>query len=287
MKSFEYLKPRRLDEAIGLLDAGNPDVRPAGGGTAIMLMMKAGVLRPSRLVSLRHLEDEHRRIAVAADGSLHIGGMATLAALEHDAHVRNGWPVLARAFRTLSNVRVRNVAMIGGNLAHGDPHMDMPPVLSMLGASVEIQGPGGTRQLPVEALCRGYYDTALEGGELITKVVVPPMRGSQAAYLKVTTRASHDWPTLGVAVSLRQEQGQLSHARFFVGAATDRPTRLAEAESALLGKALSDAALRQAGEQAAHALDIVDDQHGSAEYKKHLLGIYLGRAVRAAIDGMQ
>ncbi|RII82529.1 xanthine dehydrogenase family protein subunit M [Neopusillimonas maritima] len=287
MKPFDYVKPRQLAEAVSLLSADDPDTRPVSGGTAIMLMMKAGVLRPARLVSLRHVEDEFRQIAVAADGSLHIGGMTTLAELERSPEIQQGWPMLARTFKTLSNIRVRNVAMIGGNLAHGDPHMDMPPVLTALGATVVIQGPNGSRELPVKDLCLGYYETALAGNELITKVIVPPMQGRQAAYFKVTTRVSHDWPTLGLAAVVKMEQDRLADARLIVGAATDRPTSLDNAVQLLVGQPLSDALLKQAGEEAAHGLDIVSDQHGSAQYKKHLLSVYLGRAVRAAVGGGQ
>jgi carbon-monoxide dehydrogenase medium subunit len=287
MRSFEYLTPRSLDEALHLLDPGDPDVRPSSGGTALMLMMKAGVLRPARLVSLRHLETEHQQICITPEGELQIGGMTTLAVLEHHPGIAQGWPALSRAFKTLANVRVRNAAMIGGNLAHGDPHMDMPPVLTMLGARIEIQGPRGKRVLPIAELFQGYYETALARDELITRVIVPPLGSAKAAYLKVTTRAAHDWPALGVAACVQEQDGMLSQARLVVGAATDRPTRLLEAEQALIGKPLTDAMLKAAGEQAAHALDIVSDQHGSAGYKKHLLSVYLGRAVRAALDGKQ
>jgi len=286
MIPFEYMKPRHLDEAIEMLNAEDPSVRPISGGTAVMLMMKAGVLRPSRLVSLRYIEDEYRQVAISGTGELHIGGMATLSTLEHHRAIQQGWPVLAKAFRKLSNVRVRNVAMIGGNLAHADPHLDMPPVLSLLNARVEICGQAGRREMPVEELIRGYYETALAPDELITKVIVPPMAGRTAAYMKVTTRASHDWPTLGVAALVQHEQQRLRHVDLIVGAATDRPTRLANVAQSLVGIELSDYALREAGERAAHELDIVDDQHGSAEYKKHLLSVYLGRAIRSAVTDM-
>src|SRR5690606_16495632 len=102
----------------------------------------------------------------------------------------------------LSNIRVRNVATVGGALAHGDPHMDLPPVLIALGASVTVAGPKGERSLAVEDLFAGYYETLLRRDELITEAVVPPTAGKRAAYMKVTTRAAHDWPALGVAVSL-------------------------------------------------------------------------------------
>jgi len=281
---FEYLVPQTLEEAIHYLDPEDPDIRPVGGGTAVMLMMKAGVLRPTRLVSLRRIEDRYREISVDEAGELHVGGMVTLAALERSPLVSQGWPVLARTFRTLSNIRVRNVATIGGNLAHGDPHMDMPPVLSALGARVVATGPSGSREFPVEELCVGYYETILARNELISEVIVPPMRGACAAYFKVTTRAAHDWPALGVAVSLQLDGGAIRHSDLIVGAATDCPTRLHAAEALLKGASPSDEKLRQAGQAAAEALDIVSDQHGSAAYKKHLLSVYLGRAVRAAMN---
>ncbi|WP_353194850.1 FAD binding domain-containing protein [Pusillimonas noertemannii] len=284
MIPFEYLTPHTLDEAISLLDPEDPDIRPVGGGTAVMLMMKAGVLRPTRLVSLRRLEGRHGQIQIDQNGALRIGGMATLASLENSPLVRTGWPVLARTFRSLSNQRVRNVATIGGNLAHADPHMDMPPVLSALGATVIATGPSGSREIAVEDLCVGYYETVLERNELISEVVVPPMDGACAAYSKVTTRAAHDWPALGLAVSLRLEGQVIQEASVVLGAATDRPTRLAKAEAMLRGAAADAGHLKQVGMAATEALDIVSDQHGSAGYKKHLLSIYLGRTVNAAIN---
>lgn len=285
MIPFEYLVPQTLDEAIHYLDPEDPDIRPVGGGTAVMLMMKAGVLRPTRLVSLRRVEDKYREIRVNEKGELRIGGMTTLAELEKSPLVQNGWPVLTRTFRSLSNIRVRNVATIGGNLAHGDPHMDMPPVLSALGARVVATGPAGTREIAVEDLCVGYYETVLARNELISEVIVPSMGSHRAAYFKVTTRAAHDWPALGVAVSLQFNGNSVLGASLIVGAATDRPTRLSAAEAMLRNTEVSEENLKRAGLAAADALDIVSDQHGSAPYKKHLLSVYLGRAVRAAMDG--
>lgn len=284
MIPFEYLVPDTLDEALNHLDPEDDGIRPVGGGTAVMLMMKAGVLRPTRLVSLRRIEDRHRDIRVNEQGELVIGGMATLASLERCELVKAGWPVLARTFRTLSNIRVRNVATIGGNLAHGDPHMDMPPVLSMLGARVVATSASGSREIPVESLTVGYYETVLERNELITQVIVPPMQGANAVYLKVTTRTAHDWPALGLAVALRCDSGRIRHADVIVGAATDHPTRLHDAQTMLCGTPLTDERLREIGLAAMDSLDIVSDAHGSASYKKHLLSVYLGRAVRAAMN---
>jgi carbon-monoxide dehydrogenase medium subunit len=218
-----------------------------------MLMMKAGVLRPKRLVSLGRLGLNR----IQGETRLRVGALTTLSALERSAEVRASWPVIARALRTLSNVRVRNVATIGGALAHADPHMDLPPVLAALGAKVVLEGKKGKRTIPVEDLYAGYLETTLQPGELITEIEIPAMGRRSAAYLKCTTRSADDWPAVGVAVVLGEE------TRIFVSAATDRPTRIAD-------------------EAAIANLKIESDLHGSADYKRHLLRIYLKRAMDEA-----
>jgi aerobic carbon-monoxide dehydrogenase medium subunit len=253
MQPFELAEPQTLREAIALLDAEG--ARPFSGGTALMLMMKAGVMRPTRLVSLRRLALD--RIELGARGELRIGAMVSLRQLEKSDLVRRGWPAITRTLLTLSNVRVRNVARVGGALAHGEPHMDLPPLLSALGASAVLAGPGGERSVPVESLYAGYLETTLARNELIVRVDVPAMGKRWAAYLKCTTRSMDDWPAVGVAVCLGEE------TRLFVSAATDRPTRLASAD-------------------AVEALQIEGDLHGSAAYKKQLIRVYLKRAIDEA-----
>src|SRR5687768_11909164 len=201
MSPFELAEPKSLAEAFGLLD--DDAARPLSGGTALMLMMKAGVLRPKRLVWLRRLGLDTIEARIEASGELRIGAMASLGSLERSSAVQKGWPVIARALRTLSNVRVRNVATVGGALAHADPHMDLPPLLFALDAQVSLAGPAGERSVPVEALYAGYLENTLKQGELITHVRVPGMQGVRAAYLKCTSRSADDWPALGMAVAIR------------------------------------------------------------------------------------
>jgi len=250
MSPFELAAPSSIAEAIALLE--EEGARPLSGGTALMLMMKAGVLRPPRLVSLRNLGLDR----IDANGSLRIGAMTTLSALERSPEARKGWPAIARTLRTLSNVRVRNVATVGGALAHADPHMDLPPLLAALGARVFVSGKSGERSMPVEDLYAGYLENTLKN-ELITHVEVPAMGKRRAAYLKCTTRSADDWPAVGVAVMLGGED------RIFVSTATDRPMRIA-----------NEARLAN--------LKIEGDLHGSADYKRHLLKVYLRRAIDEA-----
>ncbi len=285
MIPFDMVEPASLKEAIALLDPQEPTVRAVAGGTALMLMMKAGVFQPTRLVCLHRIEAEHARIALGNDGALRIGAMATLSALEHDANVASRLPVLKRALRTLSNVRVRNVARVGGALAHGDPHMDLPPVLAALAARVRVTGPKGTRELPLVELYTGYYETVLERNELITAVTVPPLGGRRAAYVKVTARSADDWPALGIAVSFMLKDGAVHDPVVVVSAATEKVTRLSATEQVLHSGRLDDALLRHAGDAAAKEAVLLTDAHGSAGYKRELLRVYLGRAVRQAAGG--
>lgn len=283
MNPFDLQEPRSLAQALEALNVDDPAVRPLGGGTALMLMMKAGVFRPSRIVSLRRIEPAYSQIG-AADGEVRIGAMATLAALEHSPLVRRELPVVARALRTLANVRVRNVATLGGHLAHGDPHMDLPPVLMALGARLVARCAAGERTIPVEALFTGYYETLLTPGELITEVRIPVQGTWRAAYLKCTTRSADDWPALGVAVAIDADESAVRDVRVVVSAATDRATRLPGVEALLRGNRVDAALLRRAGEAAAEEANVISGVRGSAAYKRQLLRVHLGRAVQQALQ---
>jgi aerobic carbon-monoxide dehydrogenase medium subunit len=283
MTPFELAEPRSLAEAVALIDPDDPSVRPIAGGTALMLMMKAAVFRPTRLVSLRRIEPRFSAIAVGPDGGLRIGAMATLSALERSATVRNFAPVIAETLRILSNVRVRNVATVGGNLAHGDPHMDLPPVLIALGASIATASPGGERVLAVDDLFAGYYETVLERNELITELRIPAQGRRRAAYVKCTTGSADDWPALGVAASVEVDGQTVKSARLVASAATEKAVRLTAAEGVLAGATVDSAVLARAGDAAAAEAEVVSDVRGSAAYKRELLRVYVGRAVRRAL----
>src|SRR5690348_8398774 len=281
MSTFEIVEPRTVEEAFDFLAGDDPAIRPIAGGTALMLMMKAQVFRPVRLVSLRALDGRFTGIAPSERGTMvRIGAMTTLPTLERSANIRRCLPVIAETMRTLANVRVRNVATIGGNLAHADPHLDLPPVWIALGAEAVILGPGGERVVPVENIFAGYYETNLRHDDLIAELRVPIRPAWRTTYVKVTPRSAHDWPAVGLAVSAALQDRHVTDLRVVLSAATDRPTRLAAAEAVLRGGELDDATLRRAGEAAAEEAVIEADDRGSADYKKHLLRVYLARAMR-------
>jgi aerobic carbon-monoxide dehydrogenase medium subunit len=289
MTPFELLEPSSLHEAIGLLDPDDPTVRPIAGGTALMLMMKAGVFRPTRLVSLRKVGQQLTRIATGADGHVVIGAMTPLAMMERSPEVAKVAPVIPRAMLRLSNIRVRNVATVGGALAHGDPHMDLPPVLIALGAEIDVIGPQQNnktteRTIAVEDLFVGYYETVLAKNELIAALRIPAQGKTRAAYMKVTTGSADDWPAVGVAVALNAEGSTVKSVRVVVSAATEKATRLKSVEQALIGATIDDKTLARAGDAAAAEVECITDIRGSAAYKRELVRVYVGRAVRQALN---
>jgi carbon-monoxide dehydrogenase medium subunit len=284
MTPFELAEPASLKEAIALIDPDDPDVRPIAGGTALMLMMKAGVFRPRRLVSLRKLGAGFAHIAATRDGGLAIGALAPLSMLEHSAEVARHAPVIVRTMRRLSNTRVRNVATVGGALAHADPHMDLPPVLIALRASIKIAGPKGERAMPVEDLLTGYYETALARNDLITGLHIPPQGAARAVYFKVTAGSADDWPALGVAAAIESDAATVKSARIVVSAATVKAMRLKSAESMLVGGKPDDKTISALADAAAKEADVMADLRGSASYKRELLRVYVARAVRAAMQ---
>jgi len=163
--------------------------------------------------------------------------------------------------------------------------MDLPPVLAALGAKVSIVGLKGSRDVAVEALYTGYYETVLARDELIADVTVPSMAGRKAAYLKMTARSADDWPALGVAVAFNADGNRLRDVQLVVSAATATVMRLKEAEKILNGGNTDDATLKRAGDAAAAEAPIIGDLRGSVAYKRELLRIGVGRAVHQALSG--
>lgn len=283
MTPFELAEPSRLTDAVALLDPSDTAIRPIAGGTALMLMMKSGLFEPQKLVSLRGIESRYSEISAADDGGLRIGAMTPLRHLETSDVVAQAAPMISQTMRRLSNVRVRNVARIGGHLAHGDPHLDLPPVLIALDASLVIAGPAGERTLAIEDLFEGYLETTLAPDELIAEIVIPGQGDRRTAYLKHTTRSADDWPALGIAVALDLQGDTVAGARVAIGAATDTPRRLTSVEAALAGRNLDDATLGDAGDAAAAEAEVHTDARGSAAYKRELIRVFTGRALERAV----
>jgi len=285
MAALEIAEPETLEDAYAMLGTEEGSIRPMGGGTALMLMMKAQLFKPSKLVSLRGIPGLSGFSLMDGGSDIRIGAMTTFSELEQSSLIAQHLPVVTQTMKTLANVRVRNVASVGGNLAHGDPHLDLPPVWAALGASVRIVGANGERIIPAEELFLGYYETALTQGELIADIHVPVRPDWRFFYAKVTTRAEHDWPALGLCVGVRAEGDVIADASLVLSAAVDKPTRLTGAEEVLRGAEMSDATLAKAADAALAEVHIEGDARGSSAYKKHLLRVHLARAVKRVMQG--
>lgn len=274
MRSFDLLEPRTVAEACRMLAAG-ADVRPVSGGTALLILVKQGLLRPRTLVNLKKLEGAN---AIAWDpaAGVRIEAMATIHEVETSPVVRERLPVLAAACHQVANVRIRHLATMGGNLAHGDHQSDPPGVLAALDAEVELSGARGARTMKLADFLVGVYETALEEGEMVTAVTVPPVEGRLAGrYLKFTTGSSEERPCVGVTALVRLAGDRPVEARLAVGAAAARPLLLCRADP-------SEAALGEMADRAADEIDPIPDLRGSAGYKRHLVRV-LGRRVLAEV----
>jgi carbon-monoxide dehydrogenase medium subunit len=267
----------QASDALVAADRDGLSARVIGGGTALMLLKRAGFFAPDLLVSLSALRPELGRIVAGQDGGHQIGALVTLSELAA-SQVAVEHPAVAQALERLANPRVRNAATLGGHLAHADPHMDLPAVLVALGATVRICGARSSeRTIPVADLLIGYYETCLAPGEIITSVDVPgAVAGQRSVYLKFTFLAQDDWPAVGVAAVHSPGQAE---PIVVVSAVGDRPLRLEGVAQHLAAAGSGTTSLDEAGELAAAAVQPTADLHGSSAYKKHIVGVYVRRAL--------
>ena len=272
---FTIEAPTALGDALELLAQGDETVRVVGGGTGLTILMKYGFFEPTKLINLGRLPAEYARIEAAENGDLHIGALATLRAVERASDVAQHAPVLVQTMARLSTVRVRNVARVGGAIAHGHPQMDLPPVLIALGARVKVESIHGSRWIDAEDLFLGYYETAIRDDEIVTAVMVPARPSTRARYRKVTARTQDDWPLLGLAASATTENGTVTGLRAAIGGITDSATLLPDVASQLVGSAPTRDRLDEVAQDVAGTLDFHDNGNGSARYQRHLVGVHL------------
>lgn len=284
-----WLEPTSLEEACELLADDTWDSTALAGGTAVSLMIRMGFLMPDRLVSLARVADLAG--ITARDDDIVIGAGVTLAEIAEHPDVRGRLPSLARACASVGNVRVRNVATLGGNVAEADYASDPPAVLASLAATCVVRGPSGTRWVAVDDVVVGHYTTSLEPGELITAMVVPTPAGRRATYLKYVTRSSEDRPCIGVAARVDHERpagsgtAVVGDLDVVVGAVASTPQRVPEATAAEIGRPLDDGAADRLAAAYVEAIDPIEDARGSSWYRRRMIGVFVRRAVQALAAG--
>ena len=281
MKPFRLYEPTTISETVSTLRELGNGAKLYAGGTELLLAMKTGLLQYDGLVNVKQVPALDG-VAVEA-GVLSIGASATHTRLEHSAEVLASFPLIAKVEHTVANVRVRNVGTLAGNLCFAEPHSDPGALLLLYDAEVEIAGPDATRSVGIEDLVVGPYETSLAWDELLTRVRVPAFPdGMHGAYVKF---GYHHRPTLGIGAAVRVVDGVFADVRLTLGSVSPIPLRLRGAEDALRGEPVDSAtAIAEAGRLAADVCDAIDDLHGSAEYKRHIVNVFVGRALTEAIE---
>lgn len=284
MIPFEYRTPKSLKEVHQDLKQYGSEGKLVAGGTALIIMMKQRLVRPGCLIALRGV----RALSgiEQKDGGLKIGGLTTHREVERSALVKRKNPLLSDTYRHVATIRVRNMATVGGGLAHADPNQDPPPTLIALGATLKASSAQGSRVIALDEFFTDYYETVLKPDEIITEIFVPgiPKNGG-GAYLKFLPRTADDYATVSAAavVSLDKRGKNFEEVRIGLGSLGSTPIRAREAEALLRGQPVKLEALREAGEKAKGAVDPVSDFRGSAGYKKEMAGVFVRRALEQAV----
>ena len=280
MRHFELVEPGTLKEACALL-SDNEEAKVIAGGTALLTLIKHGIFVPKTLVNLKKIKAASD-ISYDAQTGLRVGALAAIYDIEASPLVRQHYPVLAEACHVVANIRIRNMATIGGNLAHGDYQSDPPTVLVALNAVVELLSRAGTRQMKLSDFLKGSYETALEPGELVSALIVPPAESLSGTYTKFTTGSSEERPCVGVAALTTMESGICSELRLVVGAVSPKPVRLEKAESMARGEKLTSQLIERIASDASSSVEPIDDLRGTVDYKRHLVHVLVRRALGAA-----
>ncbi len=277
--------PDGVDDALAALAHHGDEARIMAGGTALMLMMRAGLVQPEVVVSLDRVPGLDR-IEAAGDG-LRLGARATLRRIETSPLVAARVPVVAQALSLVANVRVRNAATIGGNMAEADYASDLPCVLLALDAAVEVMSVRGRRTIALRDFFVDYYETSLAPDELVTAILIPaPPRDARVTYLKYTTRSCEDRPCLGVAaLTAIAPDGTCAELRVAIGAAGPIPYRLPRVEASAAGGRLDADAVAGLANQYAGAASPLSDLRGSREYRRKMIEVFVRRAVGDAAEG--
>ena len=279
--SFEYEAARDLTHAIQLLSASGGDAKLLAGGQSLIPLMKLRLAQPASLIDLGRIKD---LAYVREDGELRIGALTREADLETSALLRQRYPILVDTTAVIADPLVRNLATVGGNLAHADPANDHPATMLALRASVVVRGPKGERVIPIDELFVDTFTTSLKDDEILTEIRIPRAQPrSGGAYVKLERKVG-DFAIAAVAAFVAlDEKGQVTLAGVGLTNVGATAIRARKAEEALLGHQPDEKAIAQAAAAAAAAAQPASDSRGPAEYKRDVVRVLAARAMRKAV----
>ena len=279
--SFDYHAPKTLAEAVGLLERYRDEAKVLSGGQSLLPLLKlrlaqvAHVVDIGRVPGLEYIKEEK--------GCLKIGGRTRESTLERSELIRGKYPILADTTAVIADPLVRNLATVGGNLAHGDPANDHPATMLALGAEVVATGPKGERTIPIEKFFTGLFTTALAPDEILTEIKIPiPPPQSGGAYVKLERKVG-DFATAASAAQLTLgKNGEVERVGLALTNAGPKPVKATRAEKYLQGKQPDDAAIADAARLASQDCDPTADRRGSVEYKREMARVLSARALKKA-----
>jgi carbon-monoxide dehydrogenase medium subunit len=285
MVKFDYLEPSSIKETCALLDQHGDDARLIAGGTALLIFMRMKLLQPRVVISLGKIPD-FDSIRFDSSTGLTIGAGARHRDIELHPAVREHYPLLHETFRKVAQPRIRNMATLGGNLCQGDPMTDPGASLLALDAQAVLVSSNGDRTVPLAEFFVDYYQTAIEPREILTEIrVPPPVSGLRWSHIKFLPRSQEDFATVGVALTLRLQGEVCEEIRLGLNSAAPTIFRAKRAEEILRGQAITDRLVREMAEVAASETDPLEDNRGSAEYKREMVRVLVRRAVQGALSG--
>ena len=281
--AFEYHAPNSIGEATALLDRLGDDAKILSGGQSLIPLMKLRLASPGHLVDINGIPG--LAYVREADGFLRLGALTREVDLEESEVVRIRYPLLHDTCKVIADPLVRNLATVGGNLAHGDPANDHPATMLALDAEVIATGARGERRIPIASFFTGPFETALQPGEILVEIRIPvPPARSGGAYLKLERKVG-DFATAAVAVQVAlNADGTCARVGIGLTNVGLTPIKATAAEGSLRGKRPDEAAIRRAAELAAEASSPAEDLRGSVEYKKDLVRVLTARALRRAVQ---
>ncbi len=285
MNSFDYHAPTSLPEIFDLLNTYGEDAHLMAGGTALVLLMQQGLLQPGHVVGLQKVA-ELQGVRRLDNGGLQIRAMATHRQAEKSPDVHAYCPALVENFSHVATIRIRNQGTVGGNLAHADPAQDPPPMLIALGGEAVIASRDGQRRMPLDEFFVDYFETALQPGEVLVSIDLPPLpSGTRVTYKKFLPRTQDDYATVSVAAALRVgADSTCEDVRVALGAAATTPIHARGVESALRGRRLDAETIKDAAALVRDEVDPLDDLRGSAAYKREMARVWTQRALQELLD---
>lgn len=281
-KTTEYVVPQSVGEAVEALSE-SPKARVIAGGTDLMVGMREGHIRPTRLVDITRIQ-ELSGISTQ-NGSLRIGAATKIDEILHHPTVRSEYPALVDAGQLLGGWQIQNMATLAGNLCNASPAAEMSGPLLVLDAEVEVIGPSGERRIPLGEFWTGPGKTVLEPAEILTTIVIPgKVSGRLSAYQRVDIRHSVDIALVSSAVGVELSEGKVQLARIALGAVAPTVIRVTEAEAYLQGRTLSEEVLDKVEDLAEAAAVPITDVRASAEYRSAMAGVLARRVLLLAAE---